>query len=113
MTIHSRKYPYNMAPWLAEKSEGICESVAIVAEGLNAVDLPAGVRVHLLNNLHAALYNATKILEYAYDTDQSAWTPDEARQILEEGPEALERFLRRVKEYSDETVFEPFPRGGE
>ncbi len=99
-----------MASWLAEKSEAICESLAAAAQELNSVESTPEVRQRLLNDLHGALYNATKIVEYAYDTELVAWTPFEAQKILDQGPDGVKAFMLRIKEYSDEQVFVPFPR---
>lgn len=72
-----------MAPWLAEKSESICEFSCRVAEKVKALKISDDQKNELLNNLHPVLYDATKIVEYAYDTDIPAWDADAAQRMLE------------------------------
>ena len=110
MTIRSRNHPFNMASWLAEKSEHICESVCTVAEMIEDLPITEGIKKDLLFYLHPALYDATKIIEYAYDTDLPAWNPDVAQEVLEQGNQGFKNFMAKVKEYSDMESFKPFKR---
>lgn len=74
MTIRSRNYPYNMAPWVAEKSEHICEAACSLVDQIRELTIPQEQREALLRDLHGLLYDATKLVEYAYDTDIAAWS---------------------------------------
>ncbi len=110
MTIRSRNHPFNMASWLAEKSEHICENLCAVAEKVKALPITDEQKEDLMFFLHPALYDATKIVEYAYDTDLPAWDPDVARDMLAHGNQGFKNFMAKVKEYSDMESFEPFKR---
>jgi hypothetical protein len=99
-----------MAPWLAEKSEGVCQSLILLAHEIRKIELAPEARESLLGDIRGALYDATKIVEYAYDTETSAWSPAEVDRIVESGPDALQGFMSKVKEFSDHEIFKPFPR---
>lgn len=113
MTIHSRKYPYNMAPWLAEKSEHICEFTCLLVDRIKLLPLAEDQKKDLLNQLHPILYDATKIIEYAYDTEIPAWTPEEAERMLKLGPRGYKNFMAKVTEFSDMEIFKSFPLDNE
>src|SRR5690242_6558157 len=95
--IRSRKHPFKIAFWLAEKSETICDSLAALGHELNSIEVTPEVRDRLMSDLYGALYDATKIVEYAYDTELVAWTPCDAKKILDEGPNGVKAFMLRIE----------------
>lgn len=110
MSIRSRNFPYNMAPWLAEKSEHICEFTCILVDNIKSSPMTEEQKKALIDQLHPILYDATKIVEYAYDTDLPAWTPGEAQRMLEHGIRGYKNFIAKVTEFSDMEIFKPFPK---
>lgn len=82
-------YPFEMATWLAEKSQRVVQSLALISERLSASPFATNLD-SVADELKFALYDATKILAFA---TQGNWKPDDASMVLSEGTHGFEKLL--------------------
>ncbi len=89
--IRSSDYDYNMAPWLAEKSQYILEGLVAIYEDFRKKDnLPNDLMDILTTYLSGIFYDATKILSFASGGE---WSISDRSIIIEKGKKGLEEVL--------------------
>jgi hypothetical protein len=89
--VRSSQFPYDMGPWLTEKSQNILQELALLYdECRKRNDLPEELKNNLEEYLSGIFWDCTKILSFA---SGGTWDTEDRDIIIGDGLIGLERIL--------------------